>query len=73
MDTKEPSNLGDALPWQIERVGKIRDEYLQLPNNAGAFAAHLMQIDINIAIQASTRGDVVFMLQCYEKLKEYEL
>ena len=73
MEQQEPNNLGEALPWQIERVGKIRDEYLQIPGGAGQLAAEFMRQDINNAIQAQASGDVVKMLAAYEKLKEYEM
>lgn len=73
MEQQEPNNLGDALPWQIERVGKIRDEYLQIPGGAGQLAAEFMRQDINNAIQAQASGDVVKMIAAYEKLKEYKL
>lgn len=73
MDNEEPSNLGDALVWQITRVGKIRDEYLQIPGGAGQFAAEFMRQDIAAAILAQGSGNIVAMLRSYEKLKEYEL
>lgn len=68
---QEPNNLGDALPWQIKRVGEIRDEYLQVPG--GMFAAEIMRVSINKATRTLASGDVIQMMAAYNELKEYEL
>lgn len=71
--TQEPTNLADALVWQIKRVSEIRDEYLAIPGGAGMLAAELMRFDINNAIKAQSSGNILAMMPAYEKLKEYEL
>jgi hypothetical protein len=52
----------------------VRDEilpvYLEI-GPAGAFAVMMMRRDLDEAQRAMIAGDVVAMLRCYEKLKEY--
>lgn len=67
---KEPQNLIERLLSEIDRVTKIRSEYLTIP--AGFIAASLMQIDLNDAKKSIANGDVVHMLMAYGKLKTYE-
>ncbi|MBK7034699.1 MAG: hypothetical protein IPH49_15915 [Ignavibacteria bacterium] len=65
--------LADALPKEIERVQTIipfyRDPEL---NGAGEIAAQMMELDIRIAHGAMMSGDVVGMLQAYERLKGWD-
>ena len=66
-------NLMEGLLNEITRVTEIKTEYVNLPGNAGILAASLMAMDIQAAKRAISENDVIKMLTCYEKLKEYEL
>ena len=66
-------NLMDGLFSEMNRVREIEKEYDALPGNAGAFASYMMKVDINEAEKSIKENDVIKMLQCYTKLKEYEL
>lgn len=66
-------NLMDGIFSEMNRVREIVKEYDALPNNAGAFASYMMKVDINEAEKSIKENDVIKMLQCYSKLKEYEL
>lgn len=69
-DDNKPDSLGDALPKEISRVQEMYAEYMSIP--AGFIAASLMKIDLDFAVKASTSGDLIAMIQAYEKLKEYQ-
>ena len=71
--TKEPQNLMDGLFYEMNRVREIIKEYQELPNNAGLFAWSLMKIDIQRSEKSIRDNDVIQMMVCYTKLKEYEL
>ncbi len=71
--TKEPQNLMDGLFHEMNRVREIIKEYEALPKNAGAFASALMRLDIQNAENSIKDNDVIQMMVCYTKLKEYEL
>lgn len=60
--TDEPINLPQALAAEIARVSALRQDYLDLPRNAGAFAAACMASSIANAVTASGAGDVIAML-----------
>jgi hypothetical protein len=66
------STLGDDLPKQCARVRELIAIYRSLPNNAGAFGAHMMECDLQNADKAMISGDVVEMIRCYQKLKDCE-
>jgi len=63
----------DGLFSEMNRVREIVKEYEHPAlNGAGAFAAHFMKTDIANAEKSIRDNDVIAMLQCYSKLKEYE-
>lgn len=64
--------LGDALPREMARVrDKVMPAYIEI-GPAGQFALMFMRQDLDAATKALAEGDVIAMLRCYEKLKEYE-
>lgn len=64
----------DGLFSEMNRVREIIKEYEDPSlNGAGSLAATFMKIDIQAAEQSIKDNDVVEMLRCYGKLKEYEL
>jgi hypothetical protein len=65
-------NLMEGLLNEITRVAEMKKEYLELPKNAGVFAASLMAMDLQQAKKAIAESDTISMIQCYKKLKEYE-
>ena len=66
-------NLMDGLFSEMNRVRKIVKEYDALPKNAGALASGFMRLDIQNAENSIKENDVIKMMVCYSKLKEYEL
>ena len=64
-------SLGEALPEEISRCREILGQYRAI-GPAGAFGAAMIEADLKAADQAMISGDVVGMIQVYEKLKEYE-
>lgn len=69
----EVKNLVEGLTDEILRVTEIRNIYLNVPNNAGAFAAHLMQVAIDRAKEAQARGELTEMIAAFHALQEFEL
>ena len=66
-------SLGEALPKEQARVRELILQYRDpMLGGAGNFAAALMEADLKTTDMAVMSGDVVLMLQCYEKLKEWE-
>jgi len=65
-------NLVEGLTSEILRVTEVLRIYNELPGNAGAFAATLMKISIDKAVQAQAYGDIVEMIASFNELKEYE-
>lgn len=63
----------DGIFSEMNRVREIIKEYDALFGNAGAFASYIMKVDIAEAEKSIKENDVIKMLQCYTKLKEYEL
>jgi hypothetical protein len=66
-------NLMDGLLSEMNRVREIVKEYNAQPKNAGRLATLFMQLAIEKADESIKVNNVVKMLQCYSKLKEYEL
>jgi hypothetical protein len=65
--------LGDALPREMARVrDKVMPVYQDI-GPAGTFALAIMRTDLDRAVSALGRGDVIAMLQAYESLKRYKL
>jgi hypothetical protein len=66
--------LATALPNEINRVRELQDEYKSMrgmPNVMVEPAITMMENSIRDAIAATTGGDVVNMLRCYEDLKGF--
>lgn len=61
------SSLGEALPKELARCRELLVAYRGIPN--GTIAANLLEADIQAADQAMISGDVVAMIQVYERLK----
>lgn len=64
------SSLAEDLPKEIQRNRELLDMYKEIP--MGFIGASLIDIDIKQAIKALADGDVIAMLQSYEKLKGNE-
>ena len=72
--TKEPQNLIDGLLYEMNRVREIIKEYEHpMLKGAGFIASSMMKIDIQRAEKSIRDNDVIEMMICYTKLKEYEL
>jgi len=67
----ESTTLGDMLPKEIERCQELLVTYASI-GPAGAIGAMFIRQDIAAAHKAMMEGDVVAMLQAYEKLKNCE-
>ena len=66
-------SLGESLPKEQARVRELILRYQDpMLNGAGRYAAALMEADLKTTDMAVMTGDVVLMLQCYQKLKEWE-
>jgi len=64
------SSLAAALPEEIKRNQELKALYDGIPT--GMFGSTMIQADINEGLDALASGDVVRMLQAYEKLKDNE-
>lgn len=64
-------NLVDGVQEEIKRVTAIIREYNKY--EGGQFAAGVMQLDIDTAINLLAIGDTVGLIGIYQKLKEWEL
>ena len=66
------SSLAEALPYEINRVRGVQDEFKALrkmPNVIVEPQIAMMEHDIQTGISASAGGDVLAMIQAYEALK----
>lgn len=61
-------SLAAALPREMARVREVLGHYREI-GPAGMFGAAFIEADLREADQAVMSGDVVRMLQAYEKLK----
>jgi len=68
----ENKNLVEGLTDEILRVTAIKTEYLQLPKNAGLFAAMMMEQAIGAARKAQASGDILEMIPALKALQEFE-
>jgi len=64
-------NLAEALPKEQARVREVLAMYKEI-GPAGMFGAVMIEATLNEADQAVISGDVVAMIQVYEKLKAVE-
>lgn len=64
------SSLGEEIQVEIKRNQELKKMYDDIPT--GFIGSSLIQLDIDAAIKALAEGDVVKILQAYEKLKGNE-
>lgn len=65
-------SLAEALPLEIKRVKEIIEMYRDpVLNGVGELAAHLMEMDIQKAEEATLNWDTIKMIRAYNALKEY--
>lgn len=64
----ESKTLAEALPQEMARVRVVLGHYREL-GPVGSIGAMLIELDLQAADRAVMSGDVVAMLQAYEKLK----
>ena len=62
------TSLAEAMPAEMARVREILGHYKEI-GPVGMFGAAFIEADLREADQAVMSGDVVRMLQAYEKLK----
>lgn len=74
MTEQVPSeSLAEALPREMARVrDQVMPAYIEI-GAPGAFALHMMRMELDIAAAAMMNGDVVTMMQAYESLKGFEV
>lgn len=60
--------VGDALPGEIKRCQELLAEYRRIPQ--GAFAAVMLEADIEEAHRAMVELDLPGMIRAYQALKE---
>lgn len=65
-------NLLEALVSEIERVAVVRQEYLDLPNNAGQLGAAFMRASLDAAKTAIGNNDLGGMVAALKDLREVE-
>lgn len=69
------SSLATELPNQINRVRELQDEYKSMRTLSNVIVEPqiaMMEGALQRAIVASSGGDVIAMLRCYEDLKGFE-
>jgi len=69
------ASLATALPNEIQRVSRIRDEFISLRGMPGVMVEPqiaIMTAEIDRATRACASGDVIGMMRAYESLKGYE-
>jgi energy-converting hydrogenase Eha subunit B len=66
------NSVGEEILVELKRNRELLDIYKELPDNAGFFGAAMIKQDIEEAERALAEGDVVKILQAYQKLKGNE-
>lgn len=67
----QSNTLAEALPREMARVrDEVMPAYIAI-GAPGAFALHMMRMELDIAAAAMMNGDVVTMLRAYESLKGF--
>jgi molybdopterin converting factor small subunit len=66
------SNVGEEILVELKRNRELVGIYKELPAGVGTFGAVMINQDIDRAEKALAEGDVVAILQAYEKLKGNE-
>jgi hypothetical protein len=69
MAISETQSLGELLPQEIVRNEELLTMYASLPPQSGWFGVAMIKEDLASAHKATMQGDVVAMLQAYERLK----
>ncbi|MDP3139848.1 MAG: hypothetical protein Q8N17_26365 [Burkholderiaceae bacterium] len=64
----DTQTLGDALPEEVARVREILGHYKAI-GPAGMFGAAFIEQDLRAADRAMASGDVVAMIQAFQKLR----
>lgn len=63
------SSLGEEFPKEQARCRELLGVYKSLPNNAGWFAAPMIEDMLRRADVAAISGDVLAMIQVYEEMR----
>lgn len=63
------SSVGEEIVVELKRNRELVKVYQDLPGGVGLIGASLINQDIDFAEQALAEGDVIKILQAYEKLK----
>ena len=66
------TTVGEDFPRQQERVRKLREEYLALPDGAGVIGAAIIDDILKRAAEAQASGDIVRILMLYGELRACE-
>jgi len=66
------SSVGEEILVELRRNRELLKIYQELPDGVGTFGATIISMDIDDAERALVEGDVIKMLQSYEKLKGNE-
>ena len=64
------TSVGEDFPRQIQRVIELRDQYMALPEGAGAYGALELKFMLQRANEAQASGDIVRILRAYTELSE---
>lgn len=67
-----PESLGTAFPKEQARIRELITIYRELPNNAGAFGAMMLEDTLRRADEAAIGGDVLAMLRSFAEMQECE-
>ncbi len=67
----EIRSLAEALPQEMARVREVLGHYKEI-GPVGMFGGFFIEADLREADEAVMSGDVVRMLQAYQKLKAIE-
>lgn len=62
-------NLMEGLLNELERCNELHAEYIAI-GPAGAFGAHFIRSEIELAKKRIATGDTIGMMKSYEALKE---
>lgn len=70
-EIKTMTTIAEDLPKEQQRCREILESAVSI-GKAGAFLAALLRESLRKAEAASSSGDVVEMMRCYEDLKNYK-
>ena len=66
------TSVGSEFPKEQERVRKLREEYLAIPNNGGRYGAVALDDVLRRAAEAQSSGDVIQIIGLFQELKGCE-